>query len=304
MGAANLLQFFVVLSSLVTQQTATLPSVAVSGSRTETLWRGALDGDSVFVRASWVPTAGSSWCAAVMGCDISDLMEVRPKYLEYRIEDARARMLLRDEVSGEDFGACIDGMFAQSACWRDGLLITITASRWGCEPAGYCELKRYVYIVRSGHIAMSEWTSLSWDPSSNPLLDSEVDDRCLTYSMTLAPEVRDSTIVFAPTFSSGVREGALLEKPVSDDVRDRCRRWGAPREPTRVDWFTTPEASSSVQKLVGPEDQLVIRSVVVRAKRDPSGVLRPVIFRVGVELNGQRGFLSRAALRRLGFELV
>jgi hypothetical protein len=45
-------------------------------------------------------------------------------------------------------------------------------------------------------------------------------------------------------------------------------------------------------------------SVVVRADRVASGTLRPVIFLVGVDLNGLRGFMSRPTLRKLGFELL
>ncbi|MBI5709001.1 MAG: hypothetical protein HZC42_01680 [Candidatus Eisenbacteria bacterium] len=300
----NPLQSCFVLKSLVILQVAAVAAGTVSSPQTETLWRGAFEGDSLYVRASWIPTAGSSSCFAFMGGNLLDSTEVRPKYLDYRIEDARARMLIRDEVSGEDFGVCVDGLFVQSASWRDGLVVTITANGWGCEPAGDCDLKRHIYIPRAGQIARSEWTAMSWDATSAGLIDGEVDDGCLTYFMTLGPEVEDSTIVFAPTFSSEVREGDVQERPVSDDVSDRCRRWGAARKPMRVDLFSAPNGGSPTQKLVRAEDRIEIVSVAVRADRVASGALRPVIFLVGVDLNGLRAFMSRPTLRKLGFELL
>lgn len=279
-------------------------AAAMPSAQNETLWRGAVNGASLYVRASWIPATGASSCFPFAVDDPQDSTEVRSKYLDYRIEDARAQTLMRDEVSGEDFGICVYELFAQSASWRDGLVITINAIGRGCEPAGDCDLKRYVHISNTGRIARSDWTGLIWDPVRTGPIGGEVDDGCLTYFMTLQPEVKDSTIVFVPTLSSEMKEGEMLVKQVTDDVPDRCKRRGTAREPMRVDWFTIPDRGSPVQRLVRSDDKLEIVCVVVRAERDASGALRPVIFRVGVDLNGQRGFMSRPTLRKLGFELL
>jgi hypothetical protein len=174
-----------------------------------------------------------------------------------------------------DFGVCVDGLNAGTAPSRDGLTFTISAEGWGCEPAGDCHLKRYVYLAGAARIASSEWTSLIWDPMSTGLVEGEIDDGCLTYSMTLAPDLRDSSIEFAPAFSSQVRLGDLLERPVSEDVSARCRQTGTAREPMQVEWFSAPGDDRAELRLVRAQGRLEIVSVVIRAERGPRGTLRP-----------------------------
>ena len=271
-------------------------------TRTETLWRCWLPGDSLYLRATWRPASGTTLCDGFVGGASTDSTNSARKYLYYWVEGAHAGTLIREDVSGEEFGICIYWLSAAATAWRSGRVLTISSLGRGCEPAGDCALKRYVWISSAGAHATSEWTGLDWNPADSSVIDSEVDDGCLTYSMTTRPELKDSVIVFAPVFSSEVREGDVLERSVADDVPDRCRRWGPAREPMLVDWFRAPRGGPAQQRLVRAQDRLEISSVAVRAERQADGTLRPAIFRVGVVLNGERGFMPRAALKNLGFQ--
>ena len=141
---------------------------------------------------------------------------------DFEIVDASSRSLLEDLVSGDDFGACIDQLGVEAAGWRDGILLRISARGWGCEPAGDCDLRRYVHLSRAGRFATSEWTRLDWDPAKTEPLDGDVDDGCLTYPMPVRPELRDSSIVF------GRMEGKEWKYYAA---KDRLAEWSGLRTP-------------------------------------------------------------------------
>ena len=271
--------------------------------RTEILWRGLFRGDSLRVQASWVPTSGATTCAASMR-ELADSTEIRPHYLDFEIVDASSRSLVEDQFSGDDFGPCIDELGVEVVRWRDGLLLRISARGWGCEPAGDCDRKLYVHLSGAGGFAASRWTNLDWDPARTEPLEGEVDDGCLTYSMPVRPELRDSSIVFAPMFASEVKEGDRLERPVDDDVPFRCTRGNPPTEPMVIEWFATPWTSTVERTVIRARDPIAIASVVVRAVRDEKGVLRPKIDRIGVDWDGRRGYMLRSTLWKLGFRLL
>src|SRR5262245_44039050 len=96
-------------------------------ARTETLWRGVLSGDSLYVRARWVPGAVGASCAAYRDIFESDSVTSWPTFLEYWIENSRGRILHRATVSGfttphspePDFYWCCEGMGANATPWRN-----------------------------------------------------------------------------------------------------------------------------------------------------------------------------------------
>ena len=273
-------------------------------TRTETLWRGLVGPDSLFVRATCIPTTRSNRCGASMGESFDDSDEVHPKYLDYRIEDSRGRVRFRDQVSGADFGVCVDGLGTKSDAWESGFVLTVTVTGWGCEPTGDCELFRYVYLRRPGHYAASEWTALAWNPSSQALLDGSADDGCISYSMTLRPMLQDSLIRFVPAFGPDVALGAMIERPVDEDTPYRCKRQVAGVGDVAVDWYSGAQSDSATRRVIRPLDSVEIESVVARAVRSPNGGLKPLVVRVGVTLNGQKGFVPRAIMTRLGFPFM
>jgi hypothetical protein len=165
-------------------------------------------------------------------------------------------------------------------------------------------LFRYVYLGKSGRHAASDWVFLEWNPGSPALVEGSADDGCINYYMTLRPSLRDSAISFVPAFGPDVALGALIEKPVEDDVPGRCKREVAKVGDVEVDWYLEAQSDAATRRVIHPLDSVEIESVVVRAERSPNGGLKPLVVRVGVTLNGQKGFVPRASMTRLGFPFM
>ncbi|MEK7269346.1 MAG: hypothetical protein AAB215_00225 [Planctomycetota bacterium] len=267
---------------------------------TETLWRCAFRGDSLFVRASWVPTVGSSWCVAFMGGNVEDTSAVRPKYLDYWVEDSRGNVWRRDFVSGPDFFCC-DGLAAEGVPWLGGVVIKITASGWGCEPAGDCEEMRFVYLAGKDSIASSEWTHVPWNPTAEGLTEAWASAGCIEYPMTVKARLRGATIVFEPTFPPEVKEGDLLEKPLIDELSAYCPRPGGPQEPTAIELFPTRDSDAPERLVIRAEDPIEVLSAVIRAERTGEGKLTSRLFRLGIRAVGRRGFVTAGSLKSVGF---
>jgi len=271
---------------------------------TETIWWGALRGDSLFVRATWIPTVREAWCLSFTGRDWgAESTAVRPKYVGYRIQDGRARVRSRGVLSdpmSQQF--CCDGLAVTSTPWRRGLVLELTASGWGCEPAGDCAQSRFIYVGGRDSVASSEWTDIAWDPAADGLIDTWMSDGCLAYPMTVQPRVRGSSLVFEPTFPPGVREGDLLEQPTSQDEEWMdCVRPFSPAAPTSIDLYPTPNSMDAQRLVVGATDRIEIFATVIRAERTSTARLSPQLYRVGIRVAGRVGYVTRADLVAAGF---
>lgn len=293
--------------ALVTIVGVASPASAPAGShpplgvQTETLWRGVLRGDSLFVRAAWIPTVGSASC--LHETTDADTSEVRRKYVEYRIEDSHGAVWDRGVLSEPDSQQfCCDQAFAEATLWPGRLVIKLTAFGWYCEPAGACSDSRFIYLAGSDSVAASAWTDIPWDPATGSSTNAWVTESCIQYGMKLEARVHGTRLDFDPVFPPGVNEGDLLEKGIDKDEEfGDCLQPFRPKKPTTVAWYPSPDSKSPRRLIIGPDESVEVMSAVVRATRSDAGKLVPSIVRLGVQVSGRRGFLTRADLRSLGF---
>ena len=298
--------------ALVAAATCMQPMVAAAaapasttppGPQTSTLWRGVLKGDSLFVRADWLPTVGSSSCYRP-DLEGSDTSEVRRKFVGYRVEDARGKVWDRGVISDSEAGQfCCDNLFAGATPWPGRLILKLDAFGWGCEPAGDCSASRFSHIAGPDSVATSDWTEIRWDPEQGSFTEAWVTQNCIEYGMRLEARVQGATLEFAPTFPPGVKEGDLLEKKVNNEDEDfvECLRPFRPVKPTSVAWYPTPDSKSPERTIIRPEESVEIVSALIRAERSRSKRLVPVIVRLGVRVADRSGFLTPSDLRALGF---
>jgi hypothetical protein len=276
---------------------------ASADRRVETLLRGAIDADSVFVRAAWIPTVGSASCYSPETTDDADSSEPRRKYVEYTVEDLGGNIWDRGVLSEpESLQFCCDELEAEVARWPERLVVKLTA--WGCccEPAMTCSDWRYIYIAGADSVAASEWTDIPWDPAEGDFTEAWVTENCFQYPMRLKARVRGSILEFEPVFPPGVKEGDLIEKGINrDEEFDYCLQPFSPGKPTSVAWYRTPDSESPERLIIPSSESVEIVSAVIRAERSERGGLAPKIVRVGVQVSGKRGFLTRADLSSLGF---
>ncbi len=264
-------------------------------TQSETLWRGVFRSESLFVRATWVPTTRQAWCNPDATDDTSALL---PKYVDYRIEDGRGRVRFSDLVSGPDYAVCVDGLVAGGSPWQGGLVVGIEASGCCCEPAGDCEERRYVYLAGGDSAAMTGWTDLDWDPATPGPFGGWIDEGCVQYPMALEARLRDSSIVFEPVLPNGAKEGDLLERELYEVD---CYRPGGTRESAILEVFPSPDATKPDRLTFGPHDVVRFKSVTLRVQRAPDGSLVPRVFRLGVEVSGRKGYVTLAGLKSAGF---
>jgi hypothetical protein len=271
--------------------------------RTETVWRGALRGDSLFLIATWVPAKGPSRCAASSGYDDEDSNLTAPKYLDYRIIDQQGRVRFSDHLSGDQgFGFCCDELEVEGVPWRDGIVIATLAGGWGCEPANDCAEQRYHYLVGRDSVAYSEWVTFDWNPAQMDTIHGLVDAGCIEYAMTLIPRLRGRAIDFEPVLRRGTKEGDLVKIEVEDVTWYCPREWPA-KGPTRIELFRDPGAGASEALTIKHEDPIDVESVIVRAVKRPEGGYWPSLFRVGIRAQGRSGFATPAALKSVGLYL-
>jgi hypothetical protein len=278
-------------------------SVGASAERhVDSPWRGVFKGDSLFVRTTWISTVGSSSCYQNETSD-ADTVELRQKYVEYRIEDLRGNVWDRGVLSEpESLQFCCDEVVAEVTPWPGRLIVKLTAYGWGCEPAGNCSAWRFIYVASADSVAESTWTDIPWDPATGSFADAWVTENCLQYPMRLKARVQGATLDFEPAFPPGVKDGDLLEKEVNQDEEfGYCLRPFSPEKPTPIAWYRTPDSKSPERLTIRSDESVEIVSAVIRAERSEAGELAPKIVRVGVRVSGRRGFLTRVDLRSLGF---
>ena len=271
------------------------------GKQTETVWRGAFQGDSLFVRATWLPTVGSAQCIAFMD-ESGDTTNVRPKFIDYRIEDAHGYVRGQDLLSQPGSQFCCDDLAAEVTPWRGGVIIRMTADGWGCEPAGNCEEMRYIYLDGKDSTASSEWTRILWNPAEEGLVGGSGIEGCIEYPMTLKPLVRGEAITFEPTFPPDVKRGDLVERPLDAESIASCpRSLDRPHPPTAIALYSSARSRASERLILRFKDSIEIRSAVIRAERSTDGSLKPRLHRLGIRVSGRSGYVTPADLRSAGF---
>jgi len=152
----------------------------------ECLWRGAPLGDSLFVWAKWVPTLAGEPCHAAKGIDLPDSASMGPTYLQYSIEDSRGHVRHMAMISGHtnpgspepELYWCCDELSADAAPWRNGIVITLSAAGYGCEPAGDCSYQLFCFLQGADSVAMSEWNQTPWEPASGDSIAGWMGDEC------------------------------------------------------------------------------------------------------------------------------
>jgi len=267
-------------------------------TESETLWRGTFRGESLWVRATWVPTARQEWCDLDRRDMADDTTAILPKYLDYRIEDGRGRVRFSGPVSGPDYDLCVDQLVAEGSLWQGGLVVGIEAYGCCCEPAGYCGESRYIYLAAGDSMATSAWTDLDWDPATAGPFGGWIDEACFQYPMALEARLRDSSIVFEPILPNGAKEGDLLERELYEVD---CYRPGDAREPATIELYPSPRATKPDRLALHPRDAVKFESAVLRLQRAPDGSLVPRLFRLGIEVSGRHGYVTLGGLRSAGF---
>ncbi len=298
-------QLRVLLTVLVTLVVLPTGAGASAESQVESLWRGVFEGDSLFVRAAWIPTVGSASCYQneTGGADTS---EVRRKYVEYSIEDLRGNVWHRGVLSEpESQQFCCDEVSAEVAPWPDRLIVKLTTLGWYCEPAGNCLASRFIHVAGPDSVAESAWSAwdeIPWNPARGSYFDAWVIEGCFQYPMRLEARLQGHALEFKPTFPPGVTEGDLLEKEVyKGEEFAYCLRPFSPTKPTSVAWYLKSDSKSPERLIIQPGESIEIVSAVVRAERSEGGELAPKIVQVGVRVAGRQGFLTRVDLKALGF---
>ncbi len=267
-------------------------------TESETLWRGTFRGESLCVRATWVPTARQEWCDLDARGLADDTTAIRPKYLDYRIEDGRGRVRFSDPISVPDYDLCVDQLAAAVSPWQGGLVVGIEAYGCCCEPAGYCGKSRYIYLAGGDSMATSAWTDLDWDPATPGPFGGWIDEACVQYPMALEAHLRDSSITFEPSLPHDAKEGDLLEREIYEVD---CFRPGDAREPTTIELFPSPGATKPDRLVLHPSDAVTFKSAILRLQRALDGSLVPRLFRLGIEVSGRHGYVTLGSLRSAGF---
>jgi hypothetical protein len=262
-------------------------------------WRGKFRKDSLFVRARWEPTKRIHLLCGLHGVD--DTVSIGRKYLECWIENSAGQIKFRDQVSGDEFGFCCDGLAAEGAPWQKGLVIRMDAWGWGCEPAGDCEEMRYVFLGNSGAVARSGWTRFAWDPAKDDPIGIVVTEGCIEYPMPGRARVRGAEIVFEPILPADAKEGDLLERELVDELSAYCPRAEQPPERVTVDLFPTAGSKVPDRLVVGATSKIEILSAVVRVERASDGRLTTRLNRVLIRVDGRRGYASPASMTTMGF---
>ena len=275
--------------------------------RTETLWRGAPGGDSLFVRARWSPTTAGSACPASKGIQLADSAFIGPTCLEYSIEDSHGRTRHRGTISGyttadspePEFYWCCDEMSASATPWRDGVVVALTATGYGCEPAGDCSSQLFCYLQGPDSVAVSDWTDTPWQSATADSIVGWVNDGCFTYGMTLLPVVRDSIIRFQPRLPEGARVGDILSRAATDYVN--CYWVRTDHESVTVELLPTGDAEHGERIIVGIDDPVELQTALVRVAAIAKDTFTPELSRVEAIVGQRHGYLTRDGLRALGF---
>ena len=273
----------------------------------DTLWRGVLAGDSIYVRGGWVPTCGAESCDGEKGYTLGDSAAIEPKFVYYDVVNAKGAVLKRGGMSDYHIDAstdpersyCCDRFSAQGAPWKGGLVVAISAYELPCEPAGGCTDHRYFWLRGHGLSASSEWDLLEWDPASSDSVDGWWGENCITYNTRLQPVVRDSTIEFEPWLSPTARPGDRLTMSLSDYTD--CARDSVAADSVAIDLYPTAESDRAHIVRILANDEIEFASAVLQLIEVDGGALVRKIVRLEVAVAGHRGFMTLEALKRLGF---
>ncbi|MFN8588664.1 MAG: hypothetical protein U0704_12795 [Candidatus Eisenbacteria bacterium] len=254
-----------------------------------TIWRGALRGDSVIVRASWQ----------------------RDSCGEGSADDAGTRLyggiwILNSQggVAWNDFTAVprCSRVHVTSVPWRAGLLLTVTARSVPCASAADCERKQYIYVASLRSIASSGWVGLHWNPWITRFVEGTAKVDGIEYAATLEPTLRNGAITFEAAMPAGAHEGSLIERDVTA-MDPELLAVQSRSSPSRITFYPNAASSEPSTVHISPKERVKIVSVVSRAVAEPDGTLHPALFRVGVRVGGRRGYLPPAWLRSVGYPL-
>jgi hypothetical protein len=249
-------------------------------------WRAlattALGEDTLVVRASWLshePVSGQS------------------TYVGYRIEDLHGSVWASDtipDVRSLEGGWC-DALTCRVSPWKAGLVFTMTATCWPCYPS-VCDRNQFVYL-RARHVtARSEWVDIQWDPARGDTAFEWRQSDCMEYAVPLVARIPNATSRFEWQYPPSTASRTLR---VPGGQAECAHDWEV-RPPKWIAVFSAPDDPVPDSVLVGPEDDVEVRSAFILVSSTESGVFTE-ISRVEIVIAGRHWFADSGVLTNLGY---